>query len=243
MKPEITRPTVSFGDIRKGLAHLHKKSKDQLSDPEFYRLDRNSAYDYMRGLPEWIDLVRQYFAEIKARGEKVVYVDVCGRADARCWGADINYSFSTQPTDKHYFRDKRNICVVGNIFNSKDVGAFVNTLRGRGHRPALVTFEPCAGLQPFTPTDNEVTGIIYRTTFQRLENNLRRMVSIMSPGGYVWIEQPFQLLHIADFFRGTPKKESPTCLGLESFAKKNKCSIRIDLITNPRILLRSRRRK
>lgn len=93
--------------------------------------------------------------------------------------------------------------------------------------PALVTFEPMAGLNRYQSMYNAENPIYENVTYGQLEKRLEEIVEILKPGGYIYLEKPFQFSGTADFFRGIPQKQWEITLNIKKLAERLKCKIKI----------------
>ena len=104
-------------------------------------------------------------------------------------------------------------------------------------RPALVTFEPVAGLGSYQWGDKYVSN--YKSiTYGRLEKRLVEMIHILRPGGYIYLERPFQMEGLAEFFQSKSQKDYDISIHLKKIARQQKCTIEISsCIGGPYFLL------
>ncbi len=220
--------------VREPLLRLrHTTEMALLEDHHHYGLDRVRPLEYFWGCDAWVHCVCRYLDSLHKKGDKVVYVDVCGRASGHFVGADKSYGFSLQPVDFHIFRPEDDIAVQGDLFRLRDFSRFINLLRNRGDQPALVTFVPVVGLQAYTPEPRSLTE---KVVYQRLLNNLRRMFEILRPGGFIYFERPFQLTEI---WNTKPYQEWGITLEIKKFCEKYNCNLDIvQYQTGPSFLLR-----
>lgn len=239
MDAVVSPPTTR--DVRSTVRALREITARR-ADDQYYRVDRRNAAEYLWDRDDWKKLISEFFSQLGGKGHDIVFVDVCGRASARSMGATHNYSFSLQKVGT--FDDNEDGSQVrGDIFNSRDFYSFVNLLRERGHFPAWVTCEPIVGLQSYAPYTKH--GLLReQVVFQRLENNLRRMIEVVLPGGFIFLECPFQGMNLGDFIQKKSLEEYDSTLWLKDFCSRNKCSLRVkDSIVGPRFLLRKRGRR
>ncbi len=224
-------------EIRKIIALLNATSKRRRATGEHYRLDRLDGSSYLDSFPKWQREITSYLSELRAKGEEPVYVDICGRAHGFTLGAVKCYSFSLQPIPNYFLPSEHKVMVEGNLFSGKDFNTFIQFLRNSGSRPAVVTFEPVAGLQYYTP--DVANGLFARIVYQRLESNLRRMYDLLLPGGFIYISRPFHLDGLREFFAGVPQEKSTLALQIQSFCQNRRCSLQINRsIFGPRFLIR-----
>ena len=230
------QPARTVSEIKEAIRWNREASaKAYPDDPHGYRVDR-FYMDYMSLQPKWERKVKRYIAELRQAKERVVYADICGRTTAAQWGVDLSYCFSLQASKiirmRHPYED---ILVDGDIFNMRDFYSFLALMRDKGDNPAFVTFYPMAGLQRYTPHDSEraiKTRLHPRVTWQRLENNLRRLLNVMRPGGYIYIDRPFQFAgdDLGDWLR-RPRvelKDYTSVKWMKAFCKGKQCSLEFD---------------
>ena len=215
----------SRADIKKAIRKLRGISLKG-KDDQFYRLDRRSVSSY-RLEHDWCNPEYDILRTIKARGGKVVYVDVCGRATGESLWADETYTFSLQSLDRVFWKEKTATHVQGDLFNPRDFYGFIRLLRKKRVSPAFVTFHPVAGLQSYTPWSKDNDPVYDLIVFQRLANNLQKMIEILKPGGFIHLGKPFQLLYMDmwDFLNHVPRKEWKSHLWLKTFCRKMRCSL------------------
>lgn len=235
------QPARAVSEVKEAIRWNRKASEVSYpSDPHRYRVDRLWA-DYMVLQPRWEKEVSAYLKELQAAGERAVYADICGRTTAAHLGADISYCFSLHTTTMNRLgHPPEDVFVDGDFFSMRDFYSFLALMRDRGDRPAYVTFYPVAGLESYTPSTSN--GRLHpRVTWQRVENNLRRLLEVVRPGGYVYLDRPFQLSDpdIRAFFQRLECKDYPSVKWLKAFCKGKKCSVDYDRdITGTKFLLR-----
>jgi hypothetical protein len=127
----------------------------------------------------------------------------------------------------------------------RDFNSFVALLRRKRVRPAFVTFEPVAGLQSYTPRPqgpDVPTSLHKQVCYGRLLNNLRRIIRIMRPGGYVFLGKPFALddLTLGDQLASKPLKEYEAFKILKAFCDKERCTLHVESLLGIRFLIRKR---
>lgn len=236
-------------ELRLALEELHETSRRGWKSSQFYAVDRRRADQYFVELEKWEKKIREYLQSLRAQDEYVTYVDICGRAKATSLGAQENYSFSLQPispyetparvagsnTEDPRFR--------GDIFSARDFNRFLAMIRRNGSAPAFVTFEPFAGLHNYIPFGGAGhPRLNKKVAFQILERNLRRLIGVIRPGGYLFLGPPFQFgSDMGDFLREKPQSEYGSSLYVKELCRKLKCSVEIKATINgPRWLIRKR---
>jgi hypothetical protein len=241
----VERPVRTNAGIQEALRYIRGITRKIASGDNRYKLDRSDAAQYLWAMPKWKSVICDFFRSLQQQGEEAVYVDICGRANAVSMGADKHYSFSLQPVGHHWLRCKEEIRIQGDIFSARDFYSFVNLLRKNGDRPAWVTFEPVAGLQSHTPcTRGNPPALQLEVTYQRLENNLRKMLEVVRPGGFIFIECPFQMMNCGDWFQKKPVEKYESSLWLKDFCKTHRCTLdMIKTLVGPRYLLRKKKDK
>lgn len=231
----------NLGPVRKAI-EFHKRTSDVGRQDDTYRLDRNDAEDYFGILPKWRSKLINYFDSLHEQGEKVVHVDICGRASARSLGADKSYFLSLNPGEfRKAISHKGDVFIDGDVFSPKDFLRLKKRLEEDGARPALVTFKPVAGLQNYFGAGMKVEGVpnYKEITHARLEKRLEEVVAILRPGGYVFLERPFQFdSGFINALEGKSQNEFDISIALKRIAKRLKCKIEIaSVITGPYFLL------
>lgn len=236
-----------LGSIRKRVKE-HREISNKEKDHDYFRVDRAHTSGYFEILPEWRQKVRQFFHKVHEKGEKVVYVDVCGRTSADDLGADKSYCFSLQASEiTKSFRpimSKTTEFVDGDLFNAEDFDSLIQTLKERKESPALITFMPMAGLQSHGPRDSK--SIEAKVTYAMLEKRFRSLYSILKPGGFILLEKPFQMdsSNWASFFRGVPQTEYEISKHFKKLAEELGFELSIESqTTGPYFLIRKPLRK
>lgn len=218
----------NFGQIRKAIESHKQRSNENRPHDDEYRVDRYDASRYFAPHPKWGNQIREYFQELHNRNEEVVHVDVCGRATAEKLGADKSYCFSLKtPGVRKIVSEPNNVFIDGDIFNTEDFSNLIERLKQDNISPALVTFEPMAGLNRYEPMHNAENPIYENVTYGQLEKRLEKIVAILKPGGYVYLEKPFQSNGTADFIRRIPQKQWEITLNIKKLAERLKCKIKI----------------
>jgi hypothetical protein len=220
----------TFTEMRKVVTAHHLISGSKPFD-DHYRLDRSETYQYFTIHKEWSTKLRDYFAKLRLNNERVVHIDICGRSGARSMGADISYCFSLYTSD---FAKKiaapEKILFDGDILTTKDFNSFVS-LVNKDAAPALITFEPVAGLQAYSPGlhQDKVSFLYKDITYQQLIRRLRVGIELLRPGGFIYLERPFQFDsgHFVDIFNNKKFKDFAISIAIKNIVKKYKCKIEI----------------
>ncbi|MBM3271953.1 hypothetical protein FJY94_01545 [Candidatus Kaiserbacteria bacterium] len=193
---------LNFSQKRRALEQMKKKAANQATVDVDARtgktrwgLYRENPAEYFESADEaWEGRIKEYFDELHRHGEQVVYVDICGTADGALIGADKTYAFALRIPDAVENRVDR-ILVEGDLFSRKDFLGFLQTIREASDTPALITFEPFAGIESHTvlvtytenPDQNERESKRGRVAYARLEQNLISAIDAVRPGGYILI--------------------------------------------------------
>ncbi len=240
---EKITPNYRVADIRNAILWNREQAAiDYRTDDYGHPVDRLRA-DYLSRQPKWEKEVRSYLKRLHKRGERVVYADICGRASGDCLGADISYCFSLHASNlRRRFCRPGEVLVDGDLFRMRDFNSFLAQMKRNGDAPALVTFNPLAGLQSYTPTKEKLAIKLHpQVTWQRLENNLRRLLETVRPGGYLYLDRPFQLAG-TDTFDWLSRKELceyQSVKWMTAFCRDRRCRIRFDrTITGVKFLLK-----
>jgi hypothetical protein len=122
-----------------------------------------------------------------------------------------------------------NVLFDGDIFDSRNFNKFLSTLRQDSTAPSLVTFRPVAGLQNYSPI-HAIQGVpMYEEiTYRQLAKRLEGMVEILRPGGYIFLQHPFQSEVIDNFLSGKKQNQWGISLRIKGLARKCKCRIEIN---------------
>lgn len=219
-----------YSKIRRAVKQNRERAKRDKENSPFFRVDRRNASAYMAGHPKFTKVVYGYLNKLKKEGKPFIYADICGEANAKGMGSDFDYSFSikqgmfkTETSDSLYFK--------GDVFNKDDVLEFVNKVRTNGHLLNFVTFEPIVGLQGYDHSDNKEDRELHRqVAWQQLEDNLKLLLQVVAPGGYIYISKPFQLdaTGLRDFMVGKKQNEYEASINMKQFARRNRLRIKID---------------
>lgn len=235
----------TFGQIRNAIRHHRKISEQKYPNDEHYQVDRSHTSLYFSQHRKWEEKIRSYFKELHKRGKQAVHVDICGRTIADDLGADRSYCFALKMSEyqdiiSRAISDADNVFIEGDLFNTRDFSKLIQRLKEDGIHPALVTFEPIVGLQqydPFTIRDPNYKEV----TYGQLEKRLKTMIAISLPGGYIYLDKPFQSDGTADFFKGKCQKDYEISLRLKRIARQQKCRIEIGQeFSGPYFLLNKR---
>lgn len=203
-------------------------SKEKINNGDRYRLDRTQTRQYFEIHPKWFKKIIKTISEQKG---KKIHIDICGRTTACRMGFDASYCFALKTSefvkkisdDNHFFFD-------GDLFNPVGFNLFIQMIKENELFPTLVTFEPVAGLHEYGPSaiSREVPG--YREfAYSYLGKRLEQVIEILRPGGYIYMERPFQFDPVltADFITGTPKNQFDISLWIKKIARRHKCKIEI----------------
>ncbi len=223
-------------DIRAAISKLRKSTTIKRNSGEHYDLDRHNGELYIHGHEMIQKKVYTFLRSLRDAGEPVVYVDICGRA--RLSFADINYSFSLQ---ENYFRFERvPERVVGDLFSARDFYGFLRTIEANGHRPSFVTCEPVAGLNTYSFDFGKGEADCYKNVlYQRLENNLRAMIELLRPGGFIYLTRVLQGEGVSEFFARVPQEKRRESLFVKAVCKSARCSVDIErTVCGPAFLIR-----
>lgn len=220
--------------------HEAVSARNKLGD-DHHRLDRYYTADYFKIHPQWADKIIKYFRDLRTQGTKVVHADICGRTEASSLGADKSYCFSLKTSEfRKALTPEGQVFCDGDIFDTDDFSRFINKIKQE--KPALITFEPVAGLQDYGPCQKITDAPSYKQiTYQRLIKRLCSIIEITRPSGFIYLEKPFQLDadDIIYALRGKSQKEWPISLALKKTAEKMGCTIEIKSeIGGPYFLLR-----
>lgn len=219
----------NFRKVRKVLDQNRAMAKSQ-EEYDVFNVDRREAHKYFATHPKMLRTIREYFHTLKEENKKIVYADICGRATGDSLGADYSYSFSLNP-GKYLESDNSRTFFKGDIFNKGDFLRFVNTIKGHGDKLNLVTFEPLAGLMGYDwPKDKENTDFHKAVVNKQLENNLKMIVDILEPGGYIYMSKPFSLggVDTLDFLMRKKQNEYQRSKEMKIFCRKNGLRIKIE---------------
>lgn len=233
-----------FSSLREAKKALNQISTTSRGDSQHYRLDRDSIAEYFKQFPKWSSEVRQFLFSHKEESEPLVSVDICGRATAGAMGPAESWSFSLQPipdfdifSSRHKDDNGSDLRYVGDVFSSRDFNRFISALRNKKRRPALVVFEPVAGLESFLPLLKNPVG--EEICYCILGRQLARIVHVMMPGGYLLLGPAFQGTGICDFLEGKPQNMYKSSLHVKSLCRKLKCRVKIESTLNgPRWLIK-----
>lgn len=214
-----------FEEIRR-VVENHKVISDEAAKDDDYRVDRYAAREYFSGQPEWLEKVKVFFDELHKKGEKVVHVDLCGRANALNIGADVSYLFSLKPPElRKAMGDSREVFVDGSIFDVTDFRALTEMIKEESVSPALVTFVPVAGLKAHIPKKYLQETVEKEITYGILEKRLFDMIDMMRPGGYMYVTKPFDILGLEEFLQGKEQKNYKITERLKELLKGSGCTI------------------
>jgi hypothetical protein len=245
MERHLNKSVSSTKEIL-GIFKFYKTTTEQgllENKNDSYLVDRLDASGYFGVMPKWENKIRSYLSGIKKSRQKVVHLDICGRASGISLLADKSYCFSLLTSDfsKSLSSEKR-ILVDGDLFNQEDFSKFISIVKKGRVAPAFVTFMPMAGLHNYNPFFNSESNKFpnyEEVTYGLLGKRLKSIVKILRPGGYILLEKPFQGIGMGDFILGKPQDKSEFSLLVKSFARKIKCSVEVhSAIGGPYFLLR-----
>jgi hypothetical protein len=248
-----TQAAHTRADIKDALKHIRRITAQNIPTEGYWGKDRLEvrsyfSEDFKEYFRKWETEIRAFLQSVKEAGEPVVYVDVCGRTLGESFGADTHFSFSLQPPDYHVFRDKKFDYgrFYGDLFYGKDYYEFLRLIRTGGHQPSLVIFRPVAGLQDYMIWEGyeKAPRLTYDVTYQRFARNLQKTMEIVRPGGYILLEQAFQLTNLGDWLQHKPVNEYKTTQWVQLQCKKMKCTMRtIHTIYGTFWLLKKRKKR
>lgn len=196
---------------------------------DYYRVDKWNAMGYFDIFPKWKKKILTYLSDLKHAKQKIVYVDICGRASGKSLGADISYLFSLKTNEfKRIGYSKEDVFIDGDLFNGTDFLRLLSAIR-KGPPPAFITFMPMAGLHSYTPFLGSKDVINYEViTYGLLANRLKRLVEVLRPGGYIMLERPFQFDgSFVEALLGTSQNQFELSLAVKKIARKLKCRVEI----------------
>jgi hypothetical protein len=152
MKKHLNKSVFSKEEIRQTLLSYRNTTIEHLlnNKNDSYQVDRNDAYGYFGIMPEWGHKIREYLLQVRKQKQRVVYLDICGRAGGRSLGADRSYCFSLLTSDfSKKISGENKILIDGDLFNGYDFCKFINTIKKGRVAPSFVTFMPMAGLHGY----------------------------------------------------------------------------------------------
>lgn len=226
--PENVENTLR--QIRNAVRFHREVSAKPSHQGDYYRLDRSDAAGYFAIHPKWEKIIWSYFKDLHNKGEEVVHVDICGRATAENLGASRSYCF---PFKKNQFREifagPRDVFIEGDIFRTRDFKKLINRLKLDNATPNLVTFEPVAGLGIYYPYDemDEKLPKYCAVTYGQLEKRFRTIFGLLKPGGYIYLDRPFQLDGVEDFLRGRSAEQYELSLQLKRITDDFNCKFEV----------------
>jgi len=181
-----------FSEIRKVMRYYNSVEMIKAEAGDHYRLDRNNTREYFFLHKEWYKKIEKYVNEQK--GSNLIHLDICGRTSARTMGFNESYCFALKTSELiKKFALKNHHFFNGSLFNPNKFKNFIKLIKDSGKFPSLVTFEPVAGLQDYGPKVL-IEGVSnYRDiVFTYLSKRLCQVVEILKPGGFIYMERPFQ---------------------------------------------------
>lgn len=205
-------------------------SAQKIDSGDYYRLDRNQTRQYFDIHKKWFFKIKESL--LKQKGKKI-HIDICGRTTACRMGFDASYCFSLKTSDflkkisvnNHFFID-------GDVFNPTEFNEFILFIKENKLYPSLVTFEPVAGLHEYGPYSvgvSKLTSNYPDFVYRYLKKRLEQVISILKPGGYIYLERPFQFDAdmMTEFLRGVPKNKMAISIAIKKIARLNKCTVEI----------------
>lgn len=218
--------------IRKTI-ELHREfSEKEKCGSRYYRVDRVSASYYFFMSKKWEERVSSYLGKLRSQKKSAIHIDICGEANATSLGATKSYCFylgRKSGTEKAVERNGH-IYFNGDLFNSDEFLEFIRLIKKGGISPALITFNPIAGLQEHGP-DRGVEGIpLYKEiTYRILGKRLEQMIKILMPGGYILLENPFQFDadDFYEWFTKVPIHKRTLVVNLRKITRKMKCKTEV----------------
>lgn len=232
---------IRFSDIRNLL--IRNRSLAEKKSRGGWLRDNTSIYDYFSQFEKFKKRVVRLSDDLAEQKLEFIHVDICGRADADCYGSDRSFLFALNIDDDPSFLQFRNATAYnGDIFRNRDCRGFIRLLRSLNVSPSLITFRPVAGLQrydePINGMDMEASrAIVYR----QLEKRLFLFHEVLKPGGLIFMERPFQNMGFVDFAKGLPQEEWEVSLQIKRASKKLRCGYEIaKSIDGPHYLLTKR---
>ena len=228
-------------------AHIKTGEMTPTDDYRRFRVYRSDADAYFDILPEVRVKVQAQFAKMRANGEKIVHIDICGEASAcKTLKADVSYlSPLTMIPNDELRRHRNDKPLPGNIFDPNHFARLKHTVLAQDGAPALITFNPIAGLQDHDPIHADLTGealeLHGKVTYGILEKRLVDCMTMLKRGGYIFIEKPFQSMGTVEFLRGVPQEKRQFTLRVKELAEQNKCTVKCYAdIRGPFLLVRRR---
>jgi hypothetical protein len=201
------------------------------NDYEGYRVNRAHADAYFDHIPEVRVKVQEKFAKMRSKGEKIVHIDIAGNCSALSYlRADISYlsPLTVIPYREQYARTGE-VFVPGNVFDAQHIARLKEKVLEESGRPALITFNPIAGLQRHDPLHNrwvKVSEEVFdKVTFAMLEKRLKTLLGMLTRGGFMFVERPLQSIGIVNFLQGIPQDQTSYAHKVREIAEANKCSV------------------
>lgn len=216
--------------IRKIMKYYASIAEQKIEGGDCYiLLDRSQTRQYFDIHKKWLFEIEESLS--KQKGKKF-HIDICGRTTACRMGFDASYCFALKTSDfvkkisinNHFFID-------GDIFNPTEFNKFILFIKENKLYPSLVTFEPVAGLHEYglsSAISTKVPG--YREfVYSYMGKRLEQVIEILRPGGYIYLEKPFQFdpVLVGEFITGTPKNQFDLSIGIKKITRNKKCRIEI----------------
>jgi hypothetical protein len=216
-------------ELRKTIEFHHSISFINKQGDDYFRLDRADTSQYFRYHKIWEQKIQKYFQTLKKKKIPIIHVDICGRTNAKNLGADKSYCFSLKTSQiKRAFADKNQVFIDGDLFNTEEFNILIKSIKEE--QPALGTFEPVAGLQSYYKVKVEDIPHYSNITYEILGHRLRKIISVIRPGGYIYMERPFQfdVDYGADCFSNKLPENYTISLKIKDVIKSLNCDIEID---------------
>lgn len=218
--------------IRKTI-QLHREfSEKEKGGSRYYRVDRVSASYYFFMSKKWEERVSNHLGKLCSQKRPAIHIDICGEANATNLGATKSYCFYLGRNNATEKATERNghIYFNGDLFNSDEFLEFIELVKKGGIPPALITFNPMAGLQEHGP-EREVEGVpkYKEITYRILGKRLEQMIKILMPGGYILLENPFQFDADAfcEWYTKVPIHKWTLVVNVRKVARKMKCKTEV----------------
>jgi hypothetical protein len=181
-------------EIEKTIELHHSISYINKQGDDYFRLDRADTSQYFRYHKTWEQKIRKYLQSLKKKNIQVVHVDICGRTNARTLGSDKSYCFSLKVSEiTRSFANKDQEFVDGDLFDTREFNPFLRFIKEK--QPALITFEPVAGLQSYSKTNVEGIPHYKEITYKILGSRLRKIILALRPDRFRFPKNIRRALH------------------------------------------------